>query len=104
MPMDKSRYPLDWNEISRRIRFERAGGCCEWCGAVNATSHPVTGSKVVLTVAHIDHDTTNNADENLAALCQKCHLRHDAKIHAQHAAETRRRKRDAETGQLELFS
>ena len=25
-------YPIDWPEISRRVRFERAGGVCERCG------------------------------------------------------------------------
>jgi hypothetical protein len=25
-------YPVDWPEISRRVRFERAGGVCEGCG------------------------------------------------------------------------
>jgi hypothetical protein len=25
-------YPLHWDEISRRVRFERAGGACERCG------------------------------------------------------------------------
>jgi len=25
-------YPIDWPEISRRVRFERAGGLCEGCG------------------------------------------------------------------------
>jgi hypothetical protein len=25
-------YPIDWPEISRRVRFERAGGFCERCG------------------------------------------------------------------------
>jgi hypothetical protein len=25
-------YPVDWPEISRRVRFERAGGVCEQCG------------------------------------------------------------------------
>lgn len=33
MPMDKSRYPDNWAEISNTIRFERAQGRCEWCGA-----------------------------------------------------------------------
>lgn len=55
---------------------------CEWCPAVNGQPHPVTGSKVVLTVAHIDHDTTNNRFHNLAALCQRCHLNHDRHQHA----------------------
>lgn len=26
MPVDMSRYPKNWREISHRIRFERAGG------------------------------------------------------------------------------
>jgi len=101
MPMDRSKYPDDWEAISRRIRLERAQGRCEFCGAVNGEPHPVTGSRVVLTVAHLDHDTTNNTDDNLAALCQRCHLTYDAAVHAQHAAETRRR-RMVEAGQMEL--
>jgi len=37
--------------------------------------------KVVLTVAHLDHDETNHDVEleRLKALCQACHLRYDAK-------------------------
>ncbi len=37
--------------------------------------------KVILTIAHLDHDETNHdvKDERLAALCQLCHLRYDAK-------------------------
>ena len=38
-------------------------------------------SRVVLTVAHLDHDKTNNKFSNLAALCQKCHLNHDITHH-----------------------
>lgn len=99
MPLDRSKYPPDWEAISRRIRQERAHHRCEWCGALNGLPHPVTGSRVVLTVAHLDHDPTNNADDNLAALCQRDHLRHDRGQHQRNAAETRRRKR----GQLALF-
>jgi hypothetical protein len=25
-------YPIDWPQLSRVIRFDRAGGCCECCG------------------------------------------------------------------------
>ena len=46
--------------------------------------------KVVLTIAHLDHDLQNNADENLAALCQKCHLNHDKHLHAENSRNTRR--------------
>ena len=28
----RKRYPRNWARISRRIRFRRAGGRCEWCG------------------------------------------------------------------------
>lgn len=38
--------------------------------------------KIILTVAHLDRDRNNNATDNLAALCQRCHLNHDR--HAQH--------------------
>lgn len=33
--------------------------------------------KIVLTVAHLDRDRSNNDRSNLAALCQRCHLNHD---------------------------
>jgi len=33
--------------------------------------------KIVLTIAHLDHDIANNNPENLKALCQRCHNRHD---------------------------
>jgi hypothetical protein len=37
----KGFYPIDWRELSRTIRFERAGGCCEGCGRPHGrtTSH-----------------------------------------------------------------
>lgn len=88
MPIDYSKYPPDWKAISKRIRFGRAQNKCEACGAANYQPHPVTGSKVILTVAHLNHIVTDNRDENLMAMCQKCHNSFDAK----HRAESRRRK------------
>lgn len=51
----------------------------------NIIEMPIGGKcvKIVLTIAHLDHDITNNNFDNLAALCQRCHLRYDAKQHAQ---------------------
>ena len=49
--------------------------------------------RIVLTVAHLDHDPTNNDRANLRALCQRCHLAHDAKHHARNAAATRRARK-----------
>lgn len=101
MPFHRERYPKDWEEISRRIRA-RSGGKCEFCGAENHKPHPITGSKVVLTVAHLDHNPQNCADENLRALCQRCHLRYDIDLHKRNSAQTRYNKIIA-SGQSELI-
>ncbi len=82
MPINYKEYHPKWSLISRLIRFHRANNRCEWCNAENYQPHPVTKSKVILTVAHIDHDKTNNKFANLAALCQRCHLHHDRHQHA----------------------
>ena len=102
---NKKRYPPDWKAISRRIRFDRAKGRCECrgecgtahrsphylgnvvvvvdrCGARNREPHPVTGSRVVLTVAHLDHTPENCDEGNLKAMCQRCHLSYDKDEHA----------------------
>lgn len=126
-PENKSRYPKNWKEISKRIRFERAGNKCEQCNAPNgelivrgtgsdAGTYMLWGgeihddqdgefyrigkgseyncagkfTRVVLTVAHLDHQPENNAEENLKALCQKCHLAHDREQHKATRAKTRR--------------
>jgi 5-methylcytosine-specific restriction endonuclease McrA len=49
--------------------------------------------QVILTIAHIDQDPTNNDDDNLAALCQRCHNRLDAPHRAKNAARTRHAKK-----------
>lgn len=108
MPMDRSKYPDNWEQISERIRFVRAKSCCEggtWypkCRAKNHMPHPKTGSKVILTVAHMDHDTTNNAESNLRALCQRCHLAEDREFHAQNRIKNKLAKKES-AGQLKLL-
>jgi hypothetical protein len=74
MPINYKLYHPKWRLISRLIRYRRAGNRCEWCQAANGQAHPVTGSKVVLTVHHVDHDISHNRFANLLALCQRCHL------------------------------
>lgn len=51
--------------------------------------------KVVLTIAHLDHDEENwdVKDERLKAMCQRCHLRYDV-------PEKKRRKQDKNQGKL----
>ena len=99
---ERARYPDDWAAISHRIRHERAGGQCEClgqcgsrhhptrarCTALNGQPHPSSGSRVVLTVAHLDHQPEHNDDANLLAMCQACHLAYDAEHHAQTRAAT----------------
>lgn len=54
--------------------------------------HAKSVVKVVLTIAHLDHTPENCSDDNLKALCQRCHLRYDAEHHKVNAARTRRNK------------
>ena len=35
----------------------------------------------MLATAHLDHDPLNSVAENLAALCQRCHILHDKAEH-----------------------
>jgi hypothetical protein len=59
---------------------------------MHATRHPITDSIVVLTVAHLDHTPENCADDNLKAMCQRCHNRYDMPMRR---AGIARRKREA---------
>lgn len=69
--------------------------------------------QIILTVAHLGtphadgtpgdkHDKLDVRDENLAALCQRCHLLYDLDDHIRNAAATRHAKRLAQ-GQQTLF-
>jgi len=99
-PENRARYPSDWKAISVEVRA-RAGNRCEGspaypdCRAWNGEEHPVTLSRVVLTVAHLDHVPENVGTPgdrpNLKAWCQRCHLTYDAAHHAQTRRETRRK-------------
>jgi hypothetical protein len=129
MPIDYKQYHPNWKAISLRIRKERAGDKCEWCGVPNGSignrgkdgkwytgeeisnmnsdcgwalfghlAEPYRTFKIVLTVAHLDHDKANNEDSNLAALCQRCHLNYDRPRHV----ENRRRNAAKRKGQTEM--
>lgn len=106
--IDYREYPPNWlTEIRPRI-LERARNRCEWCGVENGANVAVRKDgnrevlgfdvlpkpadtlreivhvvRVVLTVAHLDHDKLNHAvtDNRLAALCQRCHLNYDRPHH-----------------------
>lgn len=67
-----SAYPNNWAEIARKVK-EQAGWCCERCGHPHQPGY-------ILTVHHLDMNPANCAWWNLAALCQRCHLRIQAKV------------------------
>lgn len=93
-PENRKRYPKNWKEIRAKI-LERANHRCEWagCKAINGYNNPITGSKVVLTIAHLDHIPEHCDESNLRAWCQLHHLRYDAEHHAETAYATRRNGR-----------
>lgn len=113
-PENKHRYPHNWKQIRAAI-LERAGHRCEQCGIPNrAWRNNATGrwtedigradawffdgnraTRIVLTIAHLDHTPEHNEPENLRALCQRCHLAYDATHHQQTAYQTRRRGKAA---------
>ncbi|MFW3477218.1 hypothetical protein ACN24M_24540 [Streptomyces microflavus] len=101
-PENRNRYPSNWPEISASIRFGRAARRCECTGECGRGTHDGrcpnqhgglaygTGSRVILTVAHLDHTPENCDPANLRAMCQGCHLHYDKDHHRQTAAATRR--------------
>jgi hypothetical protein len=95
-PENRSRYPADWKQIRARI-LARAGNRGERspqypdCRAENGQPHPVTGSRVVLTIAHLDHIPENCDPANLRAWCQRCHNTYD---NAHRASGIKARRRD----------
>jgi 5-methylcytosine-specific restriction endonuclease McrA len=112
----------EWKVIRAEI-LERAENRCEFCSIENGAlgwrdtegtfchGEPMSCCeedarkfiRIVLTIAHLDHDPTNNDPENLRALCQRCHNTHDAPHRQMNAAKTRRLNRDTKAGQQRLF-
>lgn len=99
-PDRMKRYPggstrsREWLAFRAAILF-RAVNRCEGtpqnpaCRAANGQPHPITGSRVVLTIAHMDHDETHADPARCRALCQRCHNQWDAA----HRARTRQQRK-----------
>jgi len=120
MPIDYKKYPVNWKTEIRPAILKRANDCCEFCGLENysigyrnenniwseieksfagdmiaedAREMGYKVIKIVLTIAHLDHDITNNDYNNLKALCQKCHLNYDKAHHSKNNRVTRNLKK-----------
>ena len=114
MPIDYKQYPKNWKTEIRPKVLERANNCCEFCGVENHrldTSLPVSqddweyypegmmaenyvldgikATKVILTIAHLDHDKLNHdvSIDRLRALCQSA-----ATIRPKNIASNRKEK------------
>lgn len=84
-----ARYPREWPLISLWVRV-CAGWRCEWCSAVQGEPNPATGSRVVLTVAHLSPAPEDVRPQNLVSLCRRCHLGYDRAHHRRVRVENRR--------------
>lgn len=77
MPMDRSRYPDNWGDIAFAVK-EAAGWKCEKCHRqCRRPGEKFDTRRRTLTVAHINHVERDCRDENLVALCPRCHLEYD---------------------------
>ena len=124
MAIDKKRYPKNWKSISRYIRG-LAGHRCEFCGVPNRAYRRKPGTefttdptlilrwrelygnvtRIVLSVAHLDHNPEKCHRDNLRALCQACHLAYDLPYHVEQSGLTRIARRIARyraAGQCEI--
>lgn len=121
-PENKALYPPNWKTEIRPAILGRAKHRCEACGVHNYAvgwrdkrgefqderrfstykkaveyrdllNYEVNAYIViVLTIAHLDHDPTNNDPSNLRALCQRCHNRYDRAHRQVNAARTRQER------------
>jgi hypothetical protein len=125
MPMIRSLYPKNWDEISRRIK-QSANWHCQHCGSPcllpgedfldflirlgwtvgealqalddNGRTNPDKVVRFVLTTAHLNHKPEDCRQANLLALCAPCHCRMDLK-----ALPLKRQLKLERQGQLNLF-
>jgi hypothetical protein len=77
MPMDRSKYPSDWEQIATELK-SRVGWKCEACNKqCRKPGESFDTHKRTLTVAHINHVESDCRERNLIALCAPCHLEYD---------------------------
>lgn len=133
MPIDYRNYPDNWKTEIRPAILKRANHKCERCGVENYAigardKHEhwhnqddyyemgwdeqdelfpwyfIKFIRIILTIAHIhNHDPMDCRPENLQALCQKCHITLDAPAKGRRLREANRERRDAATGQMQMF-
>lgn len=72
MPMERERYPKNWDAIARDVK-DRADWKCQRCGKqCRRPGEPFDTHKRTLTVAHLNHTPEDCRPENLMAMCGPC--------------------------------
>ena len=121
MPINYKDYHPKWSLI-RLLILKRAEHKCEECGVQNYSVgfRDKNGyftdvnnekeffekyadekrTKIILTIAHLNHDKKVNRFWNLKALCQRCHLRLDIHQHIANRKYGRDWKRNQNTLEL----
>lgn len=103
-------YPSNWKSIVAKVR-ERSKDRCECtgqCGLHKDNPGPRrcverhrqkavwARGRVILTTAHLCHDSECDDLTHLIHACNRCHLRIDLDQHMKNSAETRRVKKEYE--------
>ncbi len=86
--------------FGRYKTYKEARRAAEGLNVTNEDMEEPAYIVIVLTIAHLNHNVNDNTEQNLAALCQRCHLRHDKVLHRMNAKATWRKKKDANQGHL----
>ena len=101
-----AQYPEGWKHFSNYIRFDVAKGQCQCEGECGLHStHPgprrcterhgedaqYAKGKVTLTTAHLcECEPLCKIPEHVKAMCNRCHLRIDVALHAEHRKRNKR--------------
>lgn len=109
----RSGNKCEWCKVPNHVMISRDGEYYRILKGMELEAASLDGEKitrVVLTTAHLGtphadgrpgdkHDKMDVRDENLAHLCQRCHLLYDLQDHMANA----RRTRDRKAGRISLF-
>ena len=112
MPIDYKKYPPDWKaKIVPAIRGRSDGRCecmgecglhpAKRCVEINTTPAIWAKGKIVLTVAHLCHDTHCRKKKHLRDMCQRCHNRYDNPNRMKNARRNKTFRKE-KAGQLRL--
>lgn len=78
MPMNRDKYPDNWDDIAFEIK-SATGWKCQVCEKqCYRPGEKNEDTRKTLTVAHINHVESDCRAENLVAACSVCHLQYDA--------------------------